>query len=215
MLDFFNNLDDINFKNLRSSDMFDKFRNERIGNIVIFFVSNTKDCGITKLNKLFYLADFHAFRQSGKSITGYYYEAWEYGPAPQPFYNDFRSINENNVPEYLNDYIDREIVQLTEEQNFNKFTPKKAFDKSYFSENELKILRSIARKYKNYKSEELVKLSHLTIPFKKVFEEGKNNRIDYFDAVENDGKIFKGESLPKEELIERQEDFYFLKQVLS
>ena len=39
-------------------------------------------CGATKLNKLLFLADFGAYRRSGKSLTGQDYRALELGPAP-------------------------------------------------------------------------------------------------------------------------------------
>lgn len=196
--------------------MFDKFQNERIGNAVIFFVKKTKNCGITKLNKLLYFADFLTFRRTGKSLTGYFYEAWDEGPVPQPFYDNFRNVNdEKSVPEYLSEYIDRDIKHITEEQYLNIFIPKKEFDSDYFSKVEMDILKSLAKRYKLTKSEDIVDDTHKTIPYKKAYKKGENNKIDYFDSIENDEIIFKDAALPREELKERQEDFYFLKQVLS
>jgi uncharacterized phage-associated protein len=195
--------------------MHNDFRTERIGYTIIYLVENTDSCGITKLNKLLYITDFLAFRKLGKSITGYQYEAWELGPTPQPFYKDFKKSKDNEVPEYLRNYINREVIQKTEEEVFNKLTPKKPFNSDYFSKYELDILTSVAKKYKTIQDEDIVKLSHKTIPFKKAFELGKNNPINYLDAIENDAEVFVGKSLPKEDLTEYQNDNFFLEKVLS
>ncbi len=39
--------------------------------------------GATKLNKILFFADFHAYAQLGKSITGQEYRALDQGPAPR------------------------------------------------------------------------------------------------------------------------------------
>ena len=55
---------------------------QRLINAVVFFAKNTNYCGKIKLFKLLYLLDFEHFRQTGKSVTGFSYQAWKFGPVP-------------------------------------------------------------------------------------------------------------------------------------
>jgi len=55
---------------------------DKLINAIIYLSSNTNYCGKTKLMKLLYFRDFKHFRQTGKSVTGLDYYAWEMGPVP-------------------------------------------------------------------------------------------------------------------------------------
>ncbi len=44
---------------------------------------NDRKCGATKLNKILFYADFHAYRKLGRSISGEKYQKLERGPAPK------------------------------------------------------------------------------------------------------------------------------------
>lgn len=191
------------------------FEKEKFGNIIIFFLLRTKDCGITKINKLLYFADFLSFRQIGKPLTGNTYEAWDFGPVPQPFYNDFRNIDPSDVPEYLSEFVTRDLKHITEEKDFNEFVVKKKFDSEYFSQQELDILKFVAKKFENTDPDEIVDLAHKTIPFKNAEKRGRNSQIDYLDSINNDNIIFNGKSLSKEELVECIKDLEFLNHVFS
>ncbi len=47
-------------------------------NSIIYFLSNTKSCGKTKLFKLLYYLDFMHFREIGWSVTNLDYYAWNF-----------------------------------------------------------------------------------------------------------------------------------------
>ncbi len=47
-------------------------------NSIIYFLSNTKSCGKTKLFKLLYYLDFMHFRETGRSVTNLDYYAWNF-----------------------------------------------------------------------------------------------------------------------------------------
>jgi uncharacterized phage-associated protein len=75
-------------------------RREKFIQAIIFFSLKTKYCGKTKLFKLLYLLDFEHFRQTGRSVTGMDYYAWEMGPVPVALaeeWNNFKPYLQNNV----------------------------------------------------------------------------------------------------------------------
>ena len=54
----------------------------RLIDVIVYFAKYTQYCGKITLFKLLYLLDFEHFRQTGKSVTGYDYQAWKFGPVP-------------------------------------------------------------------------------------------------------------------------------------
>src|SRR5690606_9485166 len=55
----------------------------------LFFAKHTKYCGKLKLFKLLYLLDFRHFKETGRSVTGLEYQAWEKGPVPRDLYDEW------------------------------------------------------------------------------------------------------------------------------
>lgn len=64
---------------------------EKLLNAIIYFLKNTKYCGLTKLCKLLYYLDFMHFRETGRAVTGLDYFAWDFGPVPQTLYFELKS----------------------------------------------------------------------------------------------------------------------------
>ena len=60
-------------------------RKEKLFNAIVYFVKNTKYCNKTKLMKLLYYLDFWHFKETGASVTGLDYYAWDFGPYPVEF----------------------------------------------------------------------------------------------------------------------------------
>lgn len=58
------------------------FDKERIQNIALSFVQNTKRVGMTKLCKLFYFFDIDVYKKTAFTATGLEYFAKERGPVP-------------------------------------------------------------------------------------------------------------------------------------
>jgi uncharacterized phage-associated protein len=61
---------------------------EKLINAIIYFATHTKYCGKTKLMKLLYFLDFKYFKQTGKSVTGQDYFAWQMGPVPRDLFEE-------------------------------------------------------------------------------------------------------------------------------
>lgn len=179
--------------------------NERkIGNLVIFFVTNTENCGIMKLCKLLYFSDFLHFRQTGKSITGYMYKAWDMGPVPLAFYNEFKCDNK-----FLHKYVTWEI-DTWEKGTITTFKPVKKLDPRVFSEREMEIMTKIANEFRSHPAQALKDLTHKTLPYHNAYLQGsragKSNTIDYLDSIKPDKIVFKGFVLPQSEIMRRMEN---------
>ena len=65
---------------------------EKLLNIMHFYSADTiAFASRAKLIKLIYFLDFVHYRERGRSVTGLEYYAWEFGPVPRIFYNEWRA----------------------------------------------------------------------------------------------------------------------------
>jgi hypothetical protein len=62
-----------------SMNMIVTHHREKLINAIIYLADHTRYCGKTKLLKLLYFLDFSHFKQTGKSVTGLDYFAWQMG----------------------------------------------------------------------------------------------------------------------------------------
>src|SRR5947209_11343888 len=69
---------------------------EKLLNALAYFIENTSWYGKTKLYKLLYFLDFEHFKETGRSVTGLDYFAWEMGPVPAALQNEI----ENPKPDF-------------------------------------------------------------------------------------------------------------------
>ena len=157
----------------------DKSR-EKLINAIIFF-SGHAECSKTKLLKLLYLVDFEHFRQTGRSVTGLTYYAWELGPVPTKLYAEF----ENPAADFS------KAIAL-KAADFNGTpgivaVPKVAFNRGIFTPRELKVLDDVAKAYGRKTAKALVDLTHRPgSPWEKIYSpEADNERIPYELALED------------------------------
>lgn len=66
---------------------------DRLFNAVLFFAAHTRHCGAAKVFRLLYLLDVLHFQQTGATVTGEQYRAWNFGPAPDYLYNNLARYN--------------------------------------------------------------------------------------------------------------------------
>jgi len=182
--------------------MLTKIQEKKLGNLIIFFVQNTRYCGVTKLNKLLYAADFIHFRQTGRSITGNRYFAFQRGPVARPFLDDYKAKSK-----YLLKYV---TWKTTDRQTI--FTPVKKFSSKHLTERELEIITAIAKKYKHVFTIDICELSHsVGDPWEvTIKEKGSMQEIDYLLSA---GK--SKDSLSIEELKERIAESQLLRQIMN
>jgi transcriptional regulator with XRE-family HTH domain len=126
----------------------------KFSEMVVFFTEKLEPWK-TKLNKLLFYADFNMYRQSGFSMSGVQYRAISMGPVPNNFNGIFEYLaNKNELDINYTKFEDGGIgEQFKPNQN-------KTFDKELFSETELVILISIAERFKNTSSSEIIEISH-------------------------------------------------------
>jgi uncharacterized phage-associated protein len=167
---------------------------EKLINAIIFFANNTKYCGKTKLLKLLYFLDFFHFKQTGKSVTGLDYFAWEMGPVPKEL---FEELSGDIKPDMKN-----AIHELAAE-GFQQISTKKGFDDRYFSKKEMKLLKDISYIFKDAQADAMVESTHLkNEPWEETLKEkGLFQKIDYMLAIDSDLI-----SLPYKEAKERVEE---------
>lgn len=170
---------------------------EKLINAIIFFVSKTKYCGTTKLFKLLNFLDFIHFRETGKSVTGLNYYAWQRGPVPADLFFEIK-----NGP---NDDLDS-AISFSEIVEDSGRTPtqirgRKRFESAYFTRREKRILEELAFVFLDATAEEISEVSHLPgTPWQRTKDEkGENKLIDYFLAADGEGI----EHLSADELRER------------
>lgn len=168
-------------------------KRDKLINMLIYFLNNTKFPGKTKLFKLLYFSDFLHFRETGKSITGLKYKAWREGPVPDELYKEFK----NPLPD-LREKIDFPSSVLND--SFLKLTPRSEFDEKYFTKRELRIMKEVSIFFKDTDAENISGYSHLKgHPWQITIETiGKNQEIDYMLALDDEK-----DSISKEETLER------------
>ena len=180
---------------------------EKLLNALVYFSRNTHFCGKTKLFKLLYFLDFIHFRETGKSVTGLNYYAWDKGPVPQDLFHELKQPDKD-----LKDTIALLKQSDDEDDKLCKVIAKRPFDPKYFSRREKKIMEHLSFVFKEALAKDMVEITHLTgTPWDKTIKErGLGKRIDYSLAV--DGS--KG-SLTWEEIRERMSEIKEVTQIFE
>lgn len=155
-------------------------RREKLINAIVFFATHTRDCGKIKLIKLLYLLDFEHYRQTGRSVTDQEYYAWEMGPVPIEFYQQFDDPPPDHaeafsiVPRKIYDFFRMEVQ------------PKREFDPAHFTRRELRIMEALAERFRDDQSRPMVNVTHdESGPWSAIWAggQGRNDRIPYRLAV--------------------------------
>jgi uncharacterized phage-associated protein len=156
---------------------------EKLINAIVYFATNTHHCGKVKLFKLLYLLDFGHFRETGRSVTGLDYRAWELGPVPFDLYREWDRFHPDLasavevVPERVIDYQRERVV------------PKAAFDSSHFTKRELRLMAELAARFRDDTTAPLINVTHAERgPWDKIWDGGRGDdaRIPYTLAVPDD-----------------------------
>lgn len=134
--------------------MLKSHQREKFVQAILYFARHTTALGKVKLFKLLYLLDFEHFRQTGRSVTGLEYRAWKMGPVPAELVQQWDELEPDLaaairiVPAPVHDY---------ERQNVEALQP---FDGEYFSKRELRLMESLAHRYRDTLSAEMIDVTH-------------------------------------------------------
>jgi len=196
---------------------------EKLIEAIKYLASHTKYCGITKLFKLLFFLDFDHFRETGRSVTGLEYQAWQMGPVPADLYAEIKGNMGADMSAQLKIENPKQVEREFEIQDairplntFGAEEPQKGtytvrvpaklravkkFNPSIFTKRELRLLERIAFLYKELTAEKISEVSHLKgKPWHVTMtKQGMKAHIDYMLALEE-----KGDGAPsKEEILER------------
>jgi len=179
---------------LREKTMIITHHREKLINAIIYFARNTKKCGKTKLMKLLFFLDFMHFKQTGKSVTGLDYYAWDMGPVPKTLFDEISG----DMGEDL-----KEAIAIQPIDRFQKIVPKKKFDGKHFTARETKLLEQVAFVFKEADANQMKETSHLkNEPWDRTKrEKGMLAKIDYMLAIDG-----MDDSLSSEDATERKQD---------
>jgi uncharacterized phage-associated protein len=195
---------------LRGKSMLIDHNREKLINAIIYFLSNTRHCGKTKLCKLLYYLDFIHFKETGRSVTGQDYFAWQFGPVPQKLYFEFNkplpdlkeSIAIQAFPNPAKPDSNLGFDNSLDKSLF-EMKAKRKFDDKYFTERELRILEDVAYIFSDARAEDMTESSHLpNTPWDETIKtKGEKKKIDYMLSLDD-----SEDSLSKQEVEERIAD---------
>ncbi|MEA1947007.1 MAG: Panacea domain-containing protein [Thermodesulfobacteriota bacterium] len=127
--------------------------------------------------KLLYFFDFIHFRQTGKSVTGQDYFAWDKGPVPVEAYKDLTGKEDKVLG------LKKIATLVPKGENFLevKAMARAKFDKKVFSEREFLLLKQVAEIFRDARAKDMVEVTHLkNFPWEKTKNtKGIFKRIDY------------------------------------
>lgn len=152
--------------------MMNKFRRNRVINAIVFFVRREDACEKIKLFELLFLLDFEHFKQTGKSVTGYEYQAWQRGPVPVALLEEWEHPGSDmtRVLEFIpmqkrNRDLLCECVRVKDGVKF---------DDEDFTPRQLRIMNRLAESVQNKDAESVVAIArnHDDI-WRRVWSDGK------------------------------------------
>jgi uncharacterized phage-associated protein/DNA-binding transcriptional regulator YiaG len=123
---------------------------DKLKNILLYFIEKSGGVFFTKMNKLLFYADFVAYRQTGKGITGLAYKAIQHGPVP---------VRWDRIYSFY-DEINQEIVQFSDGRAGTKLVSKLSPDMTEFDEDELKVLEFVRERFKSETPTQISETSH-------------------------------------------------------
>jgi uncharacterized phage-associated protein len=150
--------------------MFVTHQREKLIQAMVYFATNTQNCGKIKLFKLLYLLDFEHFKQTGHSVTGMEYRAWKMGPVPIELMQEWDEL-EPDMQEAIE--IRPEPVYDYERENV---TAKTEFDPSHFTKRELRLMQALTGRYGDVFSAKMIDVTHAENgAWEKVWNRGLGN----------------------------------------
>lgn len=138
--------------------------------IILYFTQNTNPqyLGKIKLMKLFYYLDFLHVKSYGISVTGDQYFHLEKGPIPTTIMNLVGELASNPEASKLADDISIQtpagtrMMQVTANRKFSEK------DANLFSESELEVLETVAKRFGEESTDAIVESSHSESPWKET-----------------------------------------------
>lgn len=129
---------------------YSKLSKEKIYNMILYFANQT--VLKTKLLKEMFYTDFLYYKNMCKSITGLEYAKLQFGPVPDQFESILNECSKENLIEYE--------IEYDNQYESHNISANKEFDPSVFNDEELKILKQVKEKFKEFGSKDIVDFSY-------------------------------------------------------
>ena len=143
---------------------------DRLKNILLYFIEKSNGVFFTKMNKLLFYTDFMAYRVTGKGMTGLAYKAIAHGPVP---------VRWDRIYSFY-DEIDQEIVQFPDGREGTKLVSKLSPDMAEFRDDEMKILEYVSQRFMNESPTQISETSHQEEAWKQYLN---SDRLISFDMA--------------------------------
>lgn len=138
---------------------------EKLVQSVVYFASNVRKLGKTKLFKLLYFLDFQHYRDTGRSVTGMNYFAWKMGPVPKALQDELSAGPKQD----WNGRVSFKTIQVAKGQML-AIQASSAFDASHFTRREIKLLEALVAQYRDADADDMVEATHLeNLPWDRVW----------------------------------------------
>ena len=134
------------------------FDREKFRELMLYVAEKLLDdpaFGATKLNKILFFADFRAYGEFGKPITGASYQRLDRGPAPV----QLLPIQSELVEEGAAVLVEREYFNYPQKRLF----PRRAPNLSCFSAAEIALVDEIIEALRHHNATEVSFLSHINV----------------------------------------------------
>ena len=133
---------------------FRKFESERVESLISYIADKTDNLYKTSLNKYLWYIDFENFNENVRSITGLRYVKQKYGPV----------IEKRGYQEIIDLLDDKFYLEETEDISNNstkvKIISKKNYDMSIYSQEEMKVINAVIKKFKKMSCSQISDKSH-------------------------------------------------------
>ena len=138
--------------------------------------SNDKDYGISnlKLQKVLYFIQAYFLISTRERCFKEKIEAWDFGPVIPEAYREYKQFGSGDIPtiSYVIDFNDENIW----DSKVRKYK-----DDTIASVDKIRI-EAVVDKFSDYSATDLVSITHRQAPWKKAYQQGKNNEIT-IDAI--------------------------------
>jgi uncharacterized phage-associated protein len=186
--------------------MFVSRNREKLINAIIFFSQKTKHCHTLKLFKLLNLLDFEHFRQTGKTVTGLDYSAWDNGPVPSALYEEIKAGIKDDLASAVT--IREQRDEFSDKLLRRDIKPKANFHSGIFTPRERSIMECLAEIFQEARGDDMRDFSHIKgLPWKSVYGkgEGRYKPIDPALSFNSDPMMHNVPTIEKEEYEYRKE----------
>jgi uncharacterized phage-associated protein len=141
---------------MTNSDIHTKDEINKIGNTIVYLAQNIPNLSKTKLLKLLYLLDEASVKEFAVPFLNLEYYVWQAGPVATEIFGEISQESESSI---LDQFLRLRFQEIN--QRFAIFIePKKDFDDSEFSDNDVEILERFCQKFRDITAEQLVEITH-------------------------------------------------------